>query len=119
MSGADLQPVERVVTLRPAASAESALARRARPEMAPQAIEKLQFAPENGAPFPPRARGIAGEEPAPGLEPGVARPPDSIPAGAMGARPLSRKPITICAARKWRRKRLRILVSRSKMAPRL
>ncbi len=56
MSGADLQPVERVVTLCPAASAESALARRARPEMAPQAIEKPRFALENGAPFPPRVR---------------------------------------------------------------
>ncbi len=56
MSGADLQPVERVVTLRAAAPAQSPLARRARPEMAPQAIEKPRFAPENGAPSPARGR---------------------------------------------------------------
>src|SRR5208283_6213774 len=56
MSGADRQPVERVVTLRPATSAESPLARRARPGMASQAIEKPRFAPENGAPSPARRR---------------------------------------------------------------
>ena len=51
MPAADPQPVERVVTLRRAASAQSPLGRRALPEMAPQAIEKPRFAPENGAPF--------------------------------------------------------------------
>src|SRR5208337_2635056 len=54
MSGGNLQPVERVVTLRPATPAESLLARRARPGMAPQTIEKARFTPENGAPFLPR-----------------------------------------------------------------
>ncbi len=56
VSGANLQPVERVVTLRAAASAESPLARRARPEMARQALEKPRFAPKNGAPSPLWAR---------------------------------------------------------------
>ncbi len=51
MSGANLQPVERVVTLRLAAPAQGPLACPARPEMAPQAIEKPRFAPENGAPL--------------------------------------------------------------------
>ncbi len=51
ISGADLQPVERVVPLRPAAPAESPLARRACPKMAPQAIENPRFAPENGIPL--------------------------------------------------------------------
>ncbi len=55
-SAANLQPVERGVTRRPAALAQSPFARGARPEMAPQAIENPRFAPENGAPAPPRAR---------------------------------------------------------------
>ena len=56
MSGANLQPVERVVTLRGAAPAQSLLARRARADVAPQAIEKPRFAPENGGPPPARWR---------------------------------------------------------------
>ena len=64
MSGAD-------VTLRFAASAESPVARRARPKMASQAIENARFAPENGAPFssPGTTRGSREK---------VARLPDSI-----------------------------------------
>ncbi len=53
MSGASLQPVERVVTL---GRAGDKLARLpappfVRPEMAPQAIERPRFAPGNGGPL--------------------------------------------------------------------
>jgi hypothetical protein len=51
MSGASLQPVERAVTLRRAGDKPARLPAPpfVRPEMAPQAIEKPRFAPENGA----------------------------------------------------------------------
>jgi hypothetical protein len=58
ISGASLQPVERVITLRRAGDKPARLPAPpfVRPEMAPQAIEKPRFAPGNDGPLSRRRK---------------------------------------------------------------